>query len=114
MLGKGLGSNKQDDEFYEILKRAAKELKEDSENIKEMSEMFNIDKSKINIIKHEDFPDLTVYTLGDPTKEYNYHVKGSEAIKIMIQFALDTNNIEPIREILQGIIDHAELLDKEE
>jgi len=99
-----------DDEFYKILERAAKEVQEDSDNIKEM---FKIDRDRINVIKHEDFPDLTVYTLGDPNKEYNYHVKGSEAIKIMMQFALDNNTIEPIREILQGIIDHAEEIKKD-
>lgn len=102
-----------DDEFYKILQQAQKDISEESTNMREMSELFHIDKSKINVITHEDFPDLTVYTLGDPTKEYNYYVKGTEAIKIMIQFALDNNNIEPIRPILEGMIEHAQEIEKE-
>jgi hypothetical protein len=44
-------------------------------------------------------------SIGDQSVSYLYSFKGSMAVKIMLQYALDNNNINIIRPLIQTLID---------
>ena len=88
----------------EIMKHSFKQYEDTTKHVDELAEMLNIDKSMINILKPSTDSEITVMSIGD-SKCYSYSFEGTVAIKVMLQYALDNNNINIIRPLIQSLID---------
>jgi predicted transcriptional regulator len=96
--------NEEDNQHLnEIVKHSFKQYEDTDKSVDELAEMLNIDKSMINVTKLTGFD--TIMSIGDQSVSYLYSFKGSMAVKIMLQYALDNNNINIIRPLIQTLID---------
>ena len=107
-------NDKDNQDVNNIIKQSFKQYNNDTKHVDELAEMLKIDKSMINILKPSTDSEITVMSIGDQSKCYLYSFEGSIAVKVMLQYALDNDNINIIRPLIQSLIDDMKEITEED